>query len=194
MFISGVSTVSVFGAIKDVFGTLVVVVLLVAFIRNLPKKLGADFDTLLDIALEDWVETHKNMISLKDPRNKRDIYIKTDVNNFFGAGKTGMGRFALIEKQNSALKISFSLNKSLFFGHNGEKEDIATLLKPLGEKFQLFAQTKYKDIASVKYEVSKSNLILLLNDSINTDKDVKAIMIIIDDMYEAFLVMASREA
>ena len=38
MFINGIDAASVIGAVKDISGTLVVVVLLVAFIKSLPKK------------------------------------------------------------------------------------------------------------------------------------------------------------
>lgn len=53
MFINGVDAASVASAIKDISGTLVVVVLLVAFLRNLPRR-PKDIADLLEKKVEQW--------------------------------------------------------------------------------------------------------------------------------------------
>ena len=53
MFIIGIDAASVAGAIKDISGTLVVVILLVAFVRGLPKK-PKNLSEILEKSLEDW--------------------------------------------------------------------------------------------------------------------------------------------
>lgn len=53
IFINGVDAASILGAIKDVSGTLVVVVLLIAFIKSLPKK-PKNLAEKLETDVEDW--------------------------------------------------------------------------------------------------------------------------------------------
>jgi len=53
MFINGPDAASFVGAVKDVSGTLIVVILLVAFLKNLPRK-PKDLTEILEKAVEDW--------------------------------------------------------------------------------------------------------------------------------------------
>ena len=53
MFINGIDAASIIGAIKDISGTLVVVVLLVAFVKSLPKK-PKNLPEILEQSVEDW--------------------------------------------------------------------------------------------------------------------------------------------
>lgn len=53
MFINGPDAASFMGAVKDVSGTLIVVILLVAFLKNLPRK-PKNLTEILEKAVEDW--------------------------------------------------------------------------------------------------------------------------------------------
>lgn len=53
MFVSGISAASVLGAVKDVFGTLVVVVVFYLVIKNMPKKPKNLLETL-EKSIDDW--------------------------------------------------------------------------------------------------------------------------------------------
>ena len=53
MFINGPDAASFVGAVKDVSGTLIVVILLVAFLKNLPRK-PKNLTEILEKAVEDW--------------------------------------------------------------------------------------------------------------------------------------------
>ena len=53
MIINGVDLISILGAIKDVSGTLVVVVLLIAFVKSLPKK-PKNLHEILEQSVENW--------------------------------------------------------------------------------------------------------------------------------------------
>lgn len=53
MLVNGISAASVLGAVKDVFGTLVVVVVFYLVIKNMPKKPKNLLETL-EKAIEDW--------------------------------------------------------------------------------------------------------------------------------------------
>lgn len=196
IFINGVNASSIVGAIKDVSGTLVVVVLLVAFIRNLPHKAN-NFDDLLNQELQKWIEKHNNMTFIKTNISDRDIYMKTDVANFFTKDISGRnGRFAIIKNDEATkkFKIIFSLNKSLFIGHDGIKDNIPALLESFGRRFETYGCSKYDDVAEIHYDKSSTNLTFTFIEPPKTDKDIVKIIEIIDTIYQAFLVCASTKA
>ncbi len=61
MFFNGFNAASVMGAVKDISGTLITVVLLVAFIKSLPRK-PKDLPAILEQAVEEWGEDNCPLI------------------------------------------------------------------------------------------------------------------------------------
>lgn len=179
------------GCIKDIAGTLVVVVILFASLEIKPRNI----DKVLNNALQEWVNQHSNMVFILSSIEDRDIYMKTDINNFFIPGSSsGKGRFVKIEKtKNNCLKMIFSLNKGLFIGHDGEKLDTAALLEPYGSQFEKYIQ-QFNNIATSHYNKSTYNLIVEMKKTTNTKEDVADLLEIIDTMYNGFLVLASVKA
>ncbi len=179
------------GCIKDVAGTLVVVVILFASLEIKSKNI----DKLLNDTLQEWIKQHSNMVFLTGDIAERAIYMKTDIKNFFTPGtSSGKGRFVKIEKaENNCLKMTFSLNKGLFVGHDGEKTDIAALLAPYGSQLEKYVQ-QYNNIAISHYDKSHYNLIVEMKNPTRTKEDVMDIMEIIDTVYNGFLVLASVKA
>ena len=176
------------GCVKDIAGTLVVVVILFASLEIKPRKI----DKLLNDTLQEWIDQHSNMVFLTCGIEERDIYMKTDINNFFTPGTSAnKGRFVKIEKtENNCLKMIFSLNKGLFIGHDGEKTDIATLLVPYGTQLEKYVQ-QYNNIAVSRYDKSHYNLIIEMKKPTKTKDDVMDIMEVIDTVYNSFLVLSS---
>ena len=64
MLLNGFSTESIVGGIKDIFGTLVVVVLFLAIAKDIVPKIK--FEDKLKNALEVWQSQNANMI-IRDP-------------------------------------------------------------------------------------------------------------------------------
>ena len=63
MFANGVDFASICGMIKDVSGTLVVVIVMVAVAKLIaPKKHTVTFEEKLTGALDQWITDHSNMI------------------------------------------------------------------------------------------------------------------------------------
>lgn len=66
MVINGISLATIVGAVKDVSGTMVVVVVLVAFVKSLPKK-PKNMLEKLEYAVEEWGKENVPMIfKIKD--------------------------------------------------------------------------------------------------------------------------------
>lgn len=64
MFVNGVNAASICGMVKDVFGTLVVVIVMVAVAKLVaPKKQPMTFEDKMTAALNQWIADHSNMMA-----------------------------------------------------------------------------------------------------------------------------------
>lgn len=108
MFVNGVNAASICGMVKDVFGTLVVVIVMVAVAKLVaPKKQPMTFEDKMTAALNQWIADHSNMIvkTSKMPQNHENDFgmsMTTDINRFYNTEKLksdtgkGVGRFLRI--------------------------------------------------------------------------------------------------
>ena len=145
MFANGISISTVAGMMKDVFGTLIVVVLFVMVVKSLiPRKYKQSFEERLKSALDKWQQENKNMILEgyhieTDSKKYYNFDLRTNVKNFYQfvyekadeltpdeqtdnkvkSGKKGwFVRLPAIEEQNynkQNIEILFKLNRSTFF-------------------------------------------------------------------------------
>lgn len=93
------------GGIKDLFGTLITIVMLLVAVRALkPKKQVTSFEDRMTDALNSWLSNHSNMIvkTSKLPQGHENDFgmsMTTDVNRFYNNetlksdGGKGVGRF-----------------------------------------------------------------------------------------------------
>lgn len=204
MFIKGVSSESVFGVIKDVSGTLVVVVLLVVVVRNLiPKKYLLSFEERLEGALTKWQKTNSNMIiagtivNTKDDQ-KYDISMRQDVNDFYNplplTKYQGMFlRMPLLTEENynkPNTVLVFYLKKALFFRDiDANDPRLPDSFRHLNSNFCNYINTRFQGIAlaSGKGEEIYVNLVK----PIISDEDIEKLIEVINGMYQAYLVAAN---
>ena len=70
MFINGIDAASIVGAIKDVFGTLIVIVLFITFIRQLPKK-AKDFKGIFKAEMDKNINKYSPLIEIDSEADGR---------------------------------------------------------------------------------------------------------------------------
>lgn len=198
MFIKGVSSESVFGVIKDVSGTLVVVVLLVVVVKNLiPKKYQLSFEERLEAALNKWQKANSNMIIegvIAD--SKYDLSIRVDVNDFYNlVPKTkdkGMFlRMPLLTEENYRnpnIVLNFFLRKSVFLV-GVEDEQLMSSFTHLNSKFCTYINTRFQKFAVANGPTSQEIDVIIMNPII-TDEDIDKLIEVINGMYQAYLVAA----
>ncbi len=194
MAMDGFSKAAIVGGIKDISGTVVVIIILfTTWIALHPKKdRNFVFDDALNTALNDWLKSHANMISTKG--DQRDMYMYTDVANFFDAahGKNA-GRFAKIDITDKIV-ITFSLNRGLIVGH-GEADEIAKeQIRKVGDMITVYCKSVFSEIADTRYIPSQSNIVSTFHEVTKSQKDIDNIIAMLDRVYQAFLVCASVKA
>ncbi len=191
------------GMFKDIFGTLVVVVLLFA---AMPKRKKFNFEENLTAALDEWAKANSNMIvrnDAMDGKGKNDTVapwygmgMKTDMNDFYRDVSTTRQagwfvRLPAIKEENynkENIRINFHLNKETFFGRGSELADDA--LKVEFDKLSnLFAQFISRKFASYASAAGKNDMLTVeIKHPIKTEEDIERLIDIINTAYSAYLV------
>lgn len=207
MLVNGINKASVLGAIKDVAGTLVMVVLLVVVIKSLmPKKYALSFEERLTNALVKWQKDNANMIVKTDRSDGNDFYglsMKTDITSFFtptpeNANADWFVRLPKILEENynkQKINILFNLNRGTFF----EKRNDLTVeqkneqLSNLSRHLSSYMIKNFGDMISGISKSGKDNITLsvTLKDPIVTDEGITRLIDLINGMYQGYLVAAN---
>ncbi len=186
------------GMLKDIFGTLVIVVLLFA---AMPKRQKLNFEERLTTALEEWMDNNSNMISrtLKMPKGQENDFgmgMKTDMNDFYNdvPTTTRAGWFVRLpeitnENYNQGkIQINFHLNAETFFGRgHGLSEDVLSEeLDKLSKLFARFINRKFAGFASASGK--GDGIKVLVHNPISTDEEITMLVDLINTAYTAYLV------
>ena len=130
MFISGADAAAIVGAVKDIFGTLVVIVLFVTVIKSLTVKKPKNFREALNAAMEQVEKNYYPLVKKAeekdtDKENKKDklkkvirYEILSNVDCLFGAGKGSYLRYFDIDAD-APSSITFFVREK-FFGSSSE--------------------------------------------------------------------------
>lgn len=190
MALGGFTIDSIVAAIKDISGTAVVVVLLIAFIRRLPKA-AENVKESIEVEMEKVENSYSPLIKkveIKDTdndvkKNKLDKIIRyeiaNDIDALFGKNSSYIRFFDIEMKADKPNKIKFAIRKS-FFGdtpeHPFNPENIAKNLTGYMEKNHQESIFKY---APDEYG---GFVVVSFKHLIETDKDIEELISIIDDM------------
>lgn len=196
-------TAVIASGVKDIFGTLITVVMLFVAIKALkPKKTEPfSFEKEFKEELELFVARNERMLTVKDESNGNlkyyELYMESDFNAFFGEKtKLKSGWFMRIppidEKLYSKgnITMQFHLNKGTFFAHN-KLEDEKKAYKEIGEKIKsLFLRESSKDVLlDCQYIESEKIVEINFKNPITTKDDIKKIINIIEKVYNCYLVL-----
>ena len=202
MLVNGLSLASVLGAVKDVAGTLVVVVLLVTVVKSmLPKKGAQPFPQRLEAALDGWRTANRNMIVRNSKSNgsedKYGLSLKTDMNAFYSGTGTNAGVFcrmpalALDTWKKGNIQLEFWLNTGTFFEGRTDLSDAdkEAQLRILASKFAGYIAAAYPGFCTASAVGDKVSV--TVKDPIQTDEDIHQLLALINSMYQAYLVSAN---
>ncbi|SDM56276.1 hypothetical protein [Acetanaerobacterium elongatum] len=146
MIANGISTATVLGAVKDVSGILVVIVVMVTVVRLVStKKHSQSFEERLTSALTKWIDEHSNMIVRtsrmpKGHENDFGMSMTTDINRFYtneilkSDSGSGVGRFMRLTEIDSSkyarndVVIDFFLNAQTYCNVSDAGEAVNELL------------------------------------------------------------------
>lgn len=205
----GIDTAAIFGMIKDISGTLVVVVVMLAVAKMLvPLKYNKSFEDRLNAALDKWVENNSNMIVKGDkygetPENNGSEYrlsMRVNLNEFYRPTSTGkIGVFLkmpLIRAENynkNGVILNFELKKSVLVGNNSKitEEEWKLKLSGIGSNISAYINSKFSGFAQAVNVADKINVTLA--NPVFTDKEISQLIDLINTMYNAYLVASHIE-
>lgn len=196
----GVSAASIFAAVKDISGTAIVFAMLIVFIKS-NRKEKLNFDEKLEKALTDWQQENANMIVRKPEHDNNEFYsldAKTDVSDFYSrpgeTEKTGLFlRMPPLKEENynkGNIPITFSLNKSTFFGDISKEKLTSESYKSIANRFVKLFNTKHLGFANAKLAEGGTKILVTISNPIETEDDINALVDAINTMYTSYLVSA----
>lgn len=216
MIAGGVNTASFFGMIKDVAGTLVVVIVMVAVAKLIaPKKQTVSFEEKMNEALNQWVDDHSNMIvkTSKMPQGHENDYgmsMTTDITRFYNTEKlksdTGknVGRFLRITQIDRAIyskneaNLEFFINTQTYCSADSSPEETINELLDVGKTLSSYivgvvdgiehGEPRKVDARTVVIPISFKEPIITQD-----NENISLVINLIDRMYEAMLVSARRK-
>ena len=202
--LGGFSAEAIVGGVKDIFGTLVVVVLFLAIAKDIVPKRKFE-DRLVD-AIEAWQKENGNMI-VRDPATDIEhqgeeascysLNLKTNVADFYEntavTKKKGLFlRMPLLKRElfsQEGVKLTFYLNKGTFFSNLPTGEDTAERYNELIRLFTSLVQTKHGEIVDTAGKGKE--ITVQFKRPITTNSDIKKLIEVINTMYTAYLVSAN---
>lgn len=203
------------GGVKDLFGTLITIVMLLVAVRALkPKKQATSFEERMNNALNGWLEKHSNMIVKTSTlpqghENDFGMSMTTDVNRFYNSeilksdGGKGVGRFFRITQidrkiyESKDVQVIFFLNSQTYCVSN-ESNDKLTELMSVASNLSMYIQGVVDGInVGAVHKVDNGTVMIPITfkEPIVTDEreDIDKVINLIDRMYEAMLVSARRK-
>lgn len=215
MFVCGVNLSSVFGMIKDVFGTLVVVLVMVTVAKTImPKKETLTFEDKLSNTLNHWVDAHSNMVvkTSKMPQgheNDFGISMTTDINRFYNTEKlksdngNGVGRFLRITHidketyKNNNVKLEFFINAQTYSLADNPAESAVDELFQVATRLSSYIRSVIDGIECGELRKVDARTVIIpitFKEAIVSDSGdrIDFLLNVINRMYEAMLVSARR--
>ncbi len=116
MFVNGISAESITGAIKDVSGTLVVVVLFVAVIRKIMPKKIKNFNEAFDLEMEPIIKKYSPLIQ-KDEKFEGRYNLASKLSAIYNQDTGAYHTFFDFNKKSD---IKFNVSKTVFMGQSKE--------------------------------------------------------------------------
>lgn len=200
--LNGFEAVAIAGTIKDIFGTLVTVMVFVFAIKSLlSTKEKLSIEERIVRALDDWQKANSTMIiksSDDEKTGKYGFHMRTDIRDFYRAAPLTKNsgwfvRLPLPQTGNYGqdnLQIEFHLNKGTFFeGIPLSADELKHNFDQLNKLFCDFINAKYHDFLTAS---GQNDLILVkLVRPIESDSDIQKLREVLNSMFQAYLASAN---
>ncbi len=201
IFVNGISTPTVVAGVKDVFGTLVIVVLFFSVIKNkIPSK---DFKKSFDNAMKGVCDKYKPLIkketvieksgepeshNLTAKRNKLEKVIcygmASNINVLFGVSCNDYPRFMEIHNQETTI-VKFLIRKK-FFDYSDYTEQTLT---DVGNKIKENLELRFSDY-EFYFDESKKEILVNLNRIMKSNKDA----IVLSELTDSAIMLYIAES
>ena len=185
MLFNGISAATIAGAIKDISGTLIVVMVLLVALKKLFPKKQKGFTNVFCEEMKAVTEKYSPIIK-RIESDKIEFHIADNLSCLYGKDSGSYHRFfAFSEKDQS---ITFKTSKTVFFGrtsddHEKELEDIALdIAKTIDKNFKLVT-----DISG-----GKDSFTLRFAEPLENDESAKALVELIDKILLLYVARCKK--
>ncbi len=203
------------GGTKDLFGTLITIVMLLVAVKALkPKKHADSFEERMNAVLNEWINNHSNMIvkTSKMPKGHENDFgmsMTTDMNRFYDTiplksdAGSGVGRFLRITHidkgvyEKNEVKFEFFINAQTYCT-SSESEAILQELMDIASNLSKYIQGVINGISvGAAHKEGERTVIIPISfrePIVSSESDnIDIVVNLIDRMYEAMLVSARRK-
>lgn len=193
MALGGFTIDAIVAAIKDISGTAVVVVLLIAFVKSLPKP-AKNARESIEFEMEKVEKSYAPLIrkaEVKETDNDAKKFklgktiryeIAKDVNALFGKESTYIRFFDT--QAEKPTEIKFAIRKAFF----GDTPEHPFAPEQIAERLMGYMEKNHADSRFTYAADKDGGFVLVTFDSpIETDKEVEELISIVDDMLFAFV-------
>lgn len=203
IFVNGISTPTIVAGVKDVFGTLVIVVLFFSVIKN--KIPSRDFKKAFDNAMNSVSDKYKPLIkkeiviekdeteetqNLTAKRNKLEKVIcykmASDINVLFGVSCNDYPRFMEIHNQETTV-VKFLIRKK-FFDYSDFNEQTLTVV---GNKIKENLELRFRDY-EFYFDESKKEILVNINRIMKSNKDAIALSELTDSAIMLYIAECKK--
>lgn len=173
MFFNGINAAAVAGTVKDVFGTLIVIVLFITFIRQIPKK-AKDFKGIFKAEMEKNIAKYSPLIEA-DPDNEGRYKIASKLDAIYDYDTGAYHTFFDFDYQT---KIEFYISKTVFYGRGGSDDEFAELQGRIVSDVSRKIENNFGEIVSACSKTDKGFKITFKNSLSSAEDAVKAAEIV----------------
>lgn len=185
MIFNGISAATIMAAIKDVSGTLIVVMVLLVALKNLFPKKKMGFSAIFHDEMEAIVEKYNPIIKQVDSE-KIEFHIADNLSCLYGEKEGAYHRlFAFSENENS---ITFKTSKTVFFGRTSEDKE-----KELADIALDISKTVAHDFDCVeKANGSKDSFTLFFKEPFESDASARELVEVIDKILLLYVARCKK--
>ncbi len=144
LILGGITAASIAGAIKDIAGTLIVVMVLLAALKQLFPKKATDFKGTFAVEMQKITTKYDSLIEKDDVKEGR-FNIADNMNVLFDGSSANFHTFFDFDYKQ---ELSFVVSKTLFMGRSKEdfsemqKNIVASIAKKVKEDYSIISEWK----------------------------------------------------
>lgn len=185
MIANGLSAATILGAVKDISGTVVAVMVFVVAVRHLFVKKATDFDGTFSKEMEKVISKYSPVL-LQDQIVMGRYNIASNLDAILGKET---GAYHTLFDMSGRKEISFNISKTVFMGRS--KDSFEERQKGIATRIGAKLEKSFEPIQS--YETTSKGLQICFNRALETNEDAVMLAEIIDCVLLLYFVEYKKD-
>ena len=183
MIFNGISMATIAGAVKDITGTLAVIMVFLVAIRQIHPKKDSKFDSVFYEEMEKVINKYEPLIKRDNEESSRYL-LASNLDSFFDKAP---GSYHVWFDLKDEKKLQFSITKTVFMGRT--KEDFSERQALIASRIANKLNNNYEMID--KCETNTNGIKIVFKEILQSGEDAKQLANIVD--YIMFLYIAENK-